>query len=127
MPAPIDRRTFLGTTATLALLGGASITLGCSGSDNGVTPPPPPPPPGPPDVTGVVETNHGHVMRVSGSYLNATGDVTIEMQGSTLHKHSVTLSSAQLAAIRAGSRVQVASTESDFGPEGPHDHVVVFN
>lgn len=126
---PIDRRKFLGTAATLALLGGASITLGCTGSNNGVTPPPPPPPPpgGPSDVVGTVETNHGHTMRVSGSYLNATGEVTIEMQGATLHKHSVTLSPAQLAAIRAGTRVQVASTESEFGPEGPHDHIVVFN
>ena len=56
--------------------------------------------------------NHGHVLNVPVADLTSTVAVTSAIRGSADHSHDVTLSPAQLAALRAGGTVTVSSTST---------------
>jgi hypothetical protein len=103
--------------SVMALLGGASITLtGCGGG--GVTEPTYA------DKTGTVDFNHGHTVVITAAQLSAGGDVTLDIQGTSTHPHQVVLTSAEVRAVREGTRISKDSTKS---PTGSHAHVVTFN
>ncbi|HEX5687022.1 MAG TPA: hypothetical protein VFY73_23665 [Ideonella sp.] len=112
----ITRKRFLGA------VGGGTVALwlqGCGGGsdddDNG-----------PPQSCGASGTaiagNHGHVLTIPAADLNSLTDKTYSIQGSAGHDHTVTLTAAQLASLKAGQNVAVNSTTVSA-----HMHVVTAN
>lgn len=121
----LDRREFT-LAAALAVLSGIAITVsGCS-SDSGS-------PTAPSsssssstnstsDKVGSVGTNHGHSAVITSAQLSAGAGLTLGIQGTSTHPHSVTLAASDVAAIASGQRVTKESS-SDAG----HSHQVTFN
>jgi hypothetical protein len=68
----------------------------------------------------IIQGNHGHVLTVSPSDLDSTAKV-YDIQGSASHTHKVTLTTANLAQLKAGETVTVVTTE------GSHDHQVTVH
>jgi hypothetical protein len=113
--AVLDRREFT-RRSVIALFSGVTITLtGCADG---------PTQPSYTDLTGNVSNNHGHSAVITAAELSAGGDVTLQCQGTATHPHQVTLSAAEVRAIRSGQRVSKDSTPS---PSGSHYHTVTFN
>ncbi|HJW11996.1 MAG TPA: hypothetical protein VJ598_09430, partial [Albitalea sp.] len=54
--------------------------------------------------------NHGHVLSVPKTDLDSTSDKVYSIMGSAAHDHTVTLTAAQLAQLKAGMSVTVTST-----------------
>ncbi len=121
----LDRREFT-LAAALAVLSGIAITVsGCS-SDSGS-------PTAPSsssttsttstsDKVGTVGTNHGHAAIITSAQLSAAAGLTLGIQGTSAHPHSVTLAASEVTAIASGQRVTKESS-SDAG----HSHTVTFN
>jgi hypothetical protein len=59
-----------------------------------------------PDITG----NHGHVLDIPAADLDATDTKTYSIMGTSVHDHTVTLTAAQLAELKAGNPVSVDSS-----------------
>ena len=111
----MNRRQFT-VEAAVFLLGGAAITVsGCGGGSPTASTPPPP------DRVGTVDSNHGHTATITSAQQLDGGAVELDIRGTSSHSHKVTLSADDVASVRSGRRVQVASTGSS------HSHVVVFN
>ncbi len=125
----LDRRRFTLATA-MAMLAGVAITIteacgssyssptsatgstggsGSTGYTGG-------------DKTGTISNNHGHSAVITAAQLNAGGDLTLNIQGTATHNHTVALSAAQLVSIAGGTKVAQQSS-TDFG----HSHTVTFN
>lgn len=125
----VDRREFT-IAAALALLGGASIALGCGGgSKNPITPGPITPPSQGADLSGSVETNHAipHVAIITAAQLSARAGVTLDISNG-LHTHTVAITATQMGQIAAKARVSVISSmDPHSGGTDPHQHIVTFN
>lgn len=65
--------------------------------------------------------NHGHTLSIPAADLDSTTSKTYSIQGAATHDHLVTLTVAQLQALKAGQQVSVTST-TDFS----HNHVVTI-
>lgn len=111
MTIKMTRKGFLGA------LGGGTVVLwlqACGGGggddDNGG-----PMQCGANSITG----NHGHALTIPEADLSSATDKVYSIQGNANHDHTVTLTAAQLAMLRAGQSVDVTSTNA-----GGHDHVV---
>jgi hypothetical protein len=112
----MNRRAFT-VEAAMFLLGGAAITIsGCGGGGSPTASTAPPP-----DRVGTVDTNHGHTATITSAQQLAGGAVELDIRGTSSHSHKVMLSADDVASIRSGRRVEVASTGSS------HSHQVVFN
>jgi hypothetical protein len=126
MHAKITRKRFL-----LSLFGSTAAVLldGCGGggSSYGGTPAPMPTPAPPPSSAScgasgsAIAGNHPtpHVLDFAKTDLDSTTDVTYNIQGMADHNHTVTLTVAQLATLKAGGSVMVTSTTTNS-----HEHVV---
>jgi hypothetical protein len=128
-PEHIGRRQF--SITALALLGGATIAIGCGGASNPPTSPTPPPTPTPSEGQniGVVQGNHPlpHVAAISAAQLSAGNGIILEISNGS-HSHTVTLTGAQVMQISAGARVSVeSSTNPHSNGADPHAHIVTFN
>ena len=122
----ISRREFT-LAAAMAVLSGVAISVaGCGGSDSGSPASPTPTTSGTTstggDRTGAISANHGHTAVVAAAQLGASGGITLNIQGSSGHPHTVALSGAELSAIAANQRVSKESS-NDAG----HTHTVTFN
>lgn len=127
----LDRRR-ISVAAALALLGGATITIGGCGGGGGTsgpsaapappaTPPPATPPPATAELTGQVsEPEHRAV--ITAAELAAGGALTLDIRGTATHTHTVSLTADEVKAIARGEHVQEASTL-----EFQHYHIVKFN
>jgi hypothetical protein len=75
------------------------------------TPPPPPPPP-PPAVCGAtaISANHGHALIIPTADLDSTVSITYNIAGTADHNHTIVLTPAQLAQIKARMAVAVVSS-----------------
>ena len=95
-------------TAALALFGGGPAnptpTTGCGASD------------------AEISNNHGHLLTIPSADLDSTSDMSYSIMGSATHDHTVTLTVAQLAALKAGQVVTATSTVTDAAPFGSHSH-----
>lgn len=112
----------------------AVVLAGCGGGDDDPAPAPPastppPAPPGPAPValscgaTGTaIAGNHGHTLTIPQADLDSTTNMTYDIRGQSNHPHSVTLTPAQLAQIKAGTEVTVVSSE-----DSSHTHAVTCN
>jgi len=107
----------------LVLLGGATITIaGCGGGGSS--------PSGPStggggsagDKTGSISGNHGHTAVLTAAQLGAGGALSLNIQGSSPHPHTVALSGAEVTSIAGGSQVSKVSSNDDG-----HTHTVTFN
>jgi hypothetical protein len=110
----LNRREFT-VQSLLVMLGGVAITIsGCESPTQATYT----------DKTGNVGNNHGHSVVITGAQLGAGGAVTLEIQGTSSHPHSVSLTAADVVSIREGRQVSKDSTPS---PSGSHAHTVTFN
>lgn len=103
----LTRKAFLGAGAT------GSILLLLQGRGGGGSDAPAPAPPAPQDrACGAtdISNNHGHTLVLGADQLDATTDLTLNIEGTAGHNHTVVLTAAQLAAIKAGTAVTVDSS-----------------
>jgi hypothetical protein len=122
----ISRREFT-LAAAMAVLSGVAISVaGCGGSDSGSPASPTQTTSGTTsaggDRNGAISANHGHTAVVAAAQLGASGGISLNIQGSSGHPHTVALSGAELSAIAANQRVSKESS-NDAG----HTHTVTFN
>jgi len=116
----VDRREFT-IASILAMLSGVTITISGCGSSSPATPATPSPSPVT-DVTGTISANHGHVAVVTSAQLLGGNAVSLNIQGTASHTHTVELSAGEIAQIRGGTRVGKDSTNTNG-----HMHTVTFN
>jgi hypothetical protein len=121
----MTRREF-SLEAALAVLSGVAITIsGCGGSSSPAAPSNPTPAPTPAasgDKEGAISSNHGHVAKITAAQLTAGNGFALDIQGTSTHTHTVTLSNADIQAI-AGNQQVARLSSNDSG----HDHTVTFN
>ena len=92
----LDRREFT-LAAAMAALSGVAITIsacGGGGSPSSPTPAPTPtpaPPAGATDKTAVIGSNHGHAGTITAAQLTAGGTLSLNIQGTATHPHTVEL------------------------------------
>jgi len=125
----IDRRQFTLASA-MAILSGVAITItSACGGGSGYSPsspstptPTPAPPAAAADKTAVIGSNHGHVGTITGAQLTAGGVLSLNIQGTAAHSHTVDLTAADMTSIAANQKVSKESS-TDNG----HSHSVTFN
>jgi hypothetical protein len=123
----ISRREFT-LAAAMAVLSGVAITVSaCGGGDSSgspaaPTPSNPSPTPTGTDRTGAISSNHGHSAVIASAQLGASGGITLNIQGSASHPHTVALTGADLSAIAGNQRVAKESSN-----DASHTHTVTFN
>jgi hypothetical protein len=117
------RRTFIGAAAA-ALFAGVVIQItGCSTEDDTGNP-------GAGGAkTGAVLSNHPapHKAVITKAQLDAGGGLTLDIQGSSDHSHSLTLSADQVTTIKGGGHVMIDSTSTTPPGGTAHAHSVMFN
>jgi hypothetical protein len=124
-PELTGRRQF--SFIALALLGGATIAIGCGGVTNIPTSPTTTAPQG--QNIGFVTANHPmpHVAVISAAQLSAGNGIILDISNG-LHSHTVTLTGAQVTQIAARASVSVdSSTNTHSNGDEPHAHTVTFN
>ncbi len=123
----IDRRRFTLASA-MAILSGVAITISetaCGGSSYSPSMPTPTPNPTPTpsgDKVGQISSNHGHSAVITAAQLSAGGILSLNIQGTASHPHTVDLSAADLTAIAANQKVSKESST-----DNSHSHTVTFN
>ena len=115
----LDRREFT-LAAAMAILSGVAITVSGCGSDASPSPAAPTPSGG--DKTGSISANHGHAATVTSAQFTAAGGITLAIQGTASHPHTVTLAASEITSIASNQRVSKESS-NDSG----HSHTVTFN
>ena len=134
-----SRRIFVANTAGGAL---AFALGGCGGSDYSapapapapapVPSPPtinPPPAPAPPPGglacgTTAISNNHGHALVIPAADVDSMVSLTYGIRGTGDHEHTMTLTPAQLAQIKAKTAVTVTSSQ---GSSDLHTHLLTVN
>jgi hypothetical protein len=122
MTAPMTRKAFC------ARLTGCTVVLliqACGGGGSSYQMPANPGPAGA-TCNDTIAGNHGHVLTIPTADLDATVDKVYDIQGSAIHTHSVTLTVANLQALKAGMNTTVISSTSSDGPAGAHEHSVAI-
>lgn len=100
----LTRKRFLGVAAG----GSAGLLLGACGGGGyggGGTPTS--------SCGASIAGNHGHNVPILVADLDSTSDRTYDIRGTAAHTHGITLSTAQLAQLKAGMTVNVTSTPGD--------------
>lgn len=115
----IGRREFT-AAGILALLSAVTVTVWGCGSTSSPSSPSSATSSG--DLSGTVSANHGHVAVITAAELTAKNAVTLHIQGTATHDHTVDLTGAQVAAAASGQQVAITSS-TDVG----HNHLVTFN
>jgi hypothetical protein len=122
---PLTRRDFT-LAAAMAILSGVAISVsGCGGSDSSSSPASPSAASSAPagtDKTGAISSNHGHSAVIASAQLGASGGITLNIQGTSSHPHTVALTGADLSAIASSQRVAKESSS-----DASHSHTVTFN
>jgi hypothetical protein len=121
----LTRRDFT-LAAAMAILSGVAISVsGCGGSSSSSSPASPSPANSTPtgsDKNGTISSNHGHSAVIASAQLGASGGITMNIQGTSGHPHTVALTGADLTAIAANQRVAKESSN-----DASHTHTVTFN
>jgi hypothetical protein len=119
----LTRRTFT-LEAALALLAGCVITISdaCGSSDTSPTNPSP----APTDINGLVSANHGHVAVVTAAQITAGNAIVLNIQGTAVHNHTLSVSQADLQTLKNRQPVSRDSTNDVSATFGPHMHAVTF-
>ncbi len=117
---PLTRRNFT-LAAAMAVLSGVAISVSGCGGDSSASPAAPSSTPAS-DRTGSISSNHGHSAMITSAQLGASGGVTLNIQGTSSHPHTVALTGADLSAIASNQRVSRESSN-----DASHTHTVTFN
>ena len=114
MTTSMTRKTFCGALAgsTVALL-----FQGCGGGGSDA----PAPAPGAAGCSDMIAANHGHTLVIATADLDSATEKAYNIQGAAVHNHTVTLSVAQLRALKAGTTVNVTSSTT-----AAHEHAVTI-
>jgi hypothetical protein len=114
MTALMTRKAFCGALAgsTVALL-----FQGCGGGGGDAAAPAPQPTGA--GCTDTIAANHGHTLVIATADLDSATDRVYDIQGGATHGHTVTLTVAQLRALKAGTPVNVTSSTT-----AAHEHTV---
>ena len=123
---PLTRRDFT-LAAAMAVLSGVAISVSGCGGDSSASPAAPSPTgsgstPAGGDRTGTIGSNHGHSAVIASAQLGASGGLTLNIQGTSSHPHTVALTGADLSAIANNQRVSKESSN-----DASHTHTVTFN
>jgi len=117
----LTRRDFT-LEAALALLAGCVITVSdACGKDSTPTTPTPVA-----DVNGVISANHGHVAVVMSAQITAGSAIALDIQGTAVHHHTVSLSQGDLQTLKNRQPVTHESSTDQSGAFGLHSHTVTF-
>jgi len=120
----IDRRQFTLQTA-MAILAGVTITVSdaCgSGYSSMPSPTPTPTPtPGPSDVSGNISANHGHTAVITSAQITTGNAISLNIQGTATHPHTVEISQADLTSLKNRQAVS-----RDSSNNSGHMHTVTF-
>jgi len=117
-PSSLSRRQFT-LQAALAILAGCVITISDTACGSSTTTPSSTPTG---DVNGSVSANHGHVAVITAAQINAgTGIVALDIHGTATHTHTLSISQADLAALKNKQTVTSLSTT-----DSEHSHTVTF-
>ena len=113
----ITRKAFL-----LQLVGGGWVLTGCGGGGYST----PAAPPGSAACAATIAGNHQHLLTIPAADLNSTQPMTYDITYLADHSHAVTFTAAQLALLKAGTMVQVASTATTVASAttAPHSHAI---
>ena len=82
--------------------------------------------PTPVDITGAVSSNHGHTAVVTGAQITAGNAVTLSIQGTAAHPHTLSLSQADLQTLKNRQQVSKDSSNDVSATFGPRLHTVSF-
>jgi hypothetical protein len=120
--AKVSRREFT-VEAALAILAGCVITVSdaCSKDSNPTTSTPPPT-----DVNGTISSNHNHTAMVQAAQITAGAAITLNIQGTAAHPHTVALTQADLQTLRNRQPVTKESSSDLSATFGQHSHSVTF-
>ena len=120
-PLSLTRREFT-LDAAIALLAGCVITVSdaCGSSSTSPTPV------APTDINGAISANHNHVAIVTGAAITAGNAVTLTIQGTAQHNHTLSLSQADLTTLKNRQAVSRESSTDPSGTFGLHSHTVTF-
>jgi len=132
MSTKITRKRFL-----LSMFGSAAAVLldGCGGG-GGYSGAAPMQAPAPAAAScgasgSAIANNHAspyaHSLTFPKTDVDLTTDQVYGIMGAALHSHSITLTAAQLAQLKAGMPVTVTSTSTDAAGIGPHTHDVTVS
>lgn len=104
---------------------GAALLVGCGGDDGGGG--------GGADAPGrscttngtnvTIGSNHGHVLVVSAADVAAGTDKTYDIQGTSAHSHSVTVTAANFASLQSNPSMTVMLTSTSGGG---HTHTITI-
>ena len=115
----VNRREFTLHSA-MAILGGVAISVTACDSDSPTTPTPT----SSDTVTGAVAANHGHSAVITAAQLTAADTISLDIQGTATHPHTVELTATEVQQIDDGAQVSKDSSVGDFDA---HRHTVTFN
>lgn len=103
----ITRKAFL-----IQLVGGgcALALAGCGGGSDDAAAPGGPPPPASRCAAFNFTANHGHVLDIPLADLDSSTAKTYNTRGTATHNHTVTLTPAQLADLKAGRTIFVTTS-----------------
>ena len=91
-------------------------------------PAPAPPPPGPLSCGATaISDNHGHTLTIPAADVDSTVTKTYNIAGIADHPHTITLTPAQLAQIKAMTSVTVSSSVDPSPIFASHFHAVTVN
>ena len=117
----LARREFT-LEAALALLAGCVITIsdacGSATSPTAVTPPA--------DITALISANHSHSGAISGVQIAAGLAFTLTIQGTAVHSHTVSITQADLTALKNRQSVARESSTDFSNTYGNHSHTATF-
>jgi hypothetical protein len=118
---PLTRRAFT-LEAALAILAGCVITVAETACGSSSTTAPTPAVVAPvADVNGIISANHGHVAVITSAQITTGSAVSLNIQGTATHQHTVAISQADLTTLK--NRQAVTSTSSN---DAFHSHTVTF-
>ena len=123
-PTSLTRRKFT-LEAALAILAGCVITItdaACGGKDDTPTNPAP----APTDITGTISANHGHAAVVTAAQITATSAIVLDIKGSAVHNHTLSLSQTDLQTLKNRTPVSKDSSSDVSASAGLHLHTVTF-
>jgi hypothetical protein len=117
----VTRREFT-LDAALAILAGCVITISdACGSSTSPSPAAPPT-----DLTGSISANHNHVALITAAQITAGNAITLNIQGTAAHNHTVSITQADLTMLRSRQSVSRESSSDQSNTSGLHSHSVTF-
>jgi hypothetical protein len=114
----IDRREFT-LQAAMAILAGCTITV--AEACGSYSSPSQPAQVTSGDVAGNISANHGHTAVVTGAQITVGNAVSLNIQGTATHPHTVEISQSDLQSLKSKQTVTRDSTNNNG-----HMHTVTF-